>query len=442
MANDTAPETRDLVIYSVFVRNHTPEGTFRALIPDLPRIRALGADIVWLMPIHPVGEVSRKGTLGSPYANRDYRAVNPEYGTLDDFRALVESIHAAGMRCMIDVVYNHTSPDSVLWREHPEFFFKRPDGRPGNRVGDWTDIIDLDYGVPALWDYQIETLCAWARLVDGFRCDVASFVPAAFWKRARAAVAEIKPDFLWLAESVHRSFNGAYRRAGMYAARDVDLFEAFDMEYDYDTRDAFDRFLRGEGALSAWTDLLDFQDFAYPATYNKLRFLENHDTPRIASLVGPAALESYTAMLYFMKGATLLYAGQEAACTRRPDLFDRDTVSWDTGRDLTPLLQRLAEIKKTRLSPGDAFFARADDGHRIAVMTRDDGKARKVGVFPLRSEPARVEVELPDGLYEDLLGGGPVAVRGGALACEGRPLLLSCRIRENGALQTGADILS
>ena len=169
------------IIYSVFVRNHTPEGTFRALMPDLPRIKELGCDIIWLMPIHPLGVKARKGSLGSPYANRDYRAINPEYGTLEDFEALVDAIHAQGMKCIIDVVYNHTAPDSVLWETHPEWFYHKPDGNPGNRVGDWTDIIDLDYTKDrALWDYQIETLCYWARFVDGFRCDVACSCPSSF----------------------------------------------------------------------------------------------------------------------------------------------------------------------------------------------------------------------------------------------------------------------
>ena len=144
MAKNTDPRLQQQIIYSVFVRNHTEEGTFRAVIPDLPRIRALGADFIWLMPVHPIGEKERKGTLGSPYAISDYRAVNPEYGTLDDFRALVDAIHANGMRCMIDVVYNHTSPDSVLSQTHPEFFYHRPDGSFGNQIGDWSDVIDLD----------------------------------------------------------------------------------------------------------------------------------------------------------------------------------------------------------------------------------------------------------------------------------------------------------
>jgi len=383
---------------------------------------------VWLMPIHPIGEASRKGTLGSPYANMDYRSVNPEYGTMDDFKALVDAIHENGMRCMIDVVYNHTSPDSVLWREHPEFFYKRPDGTPGNHVGDWTDIIDLDYTVPALWDYQLESLRFWAGLVDGFRCDVASFVPAAFWKRAREEVSGIKPGFLWLAESVHRTFGVMCRRAGMYAAKDTELFEAFDMEYEYDVREAFEAYLRGEDTLSHWADLLNFQEFAYPENYNKLRFLENHDLPRIASFVRDMPdLANYTAMLYFLKGATLLYAGQEAACDHLPSLFDRDTISWDTGRDLTPLMTALAAVKKQHLSPSDSFFAEADDKNHIAVMTRDDGAVRKIGVFSLRSAPAEAAVDAPDGVYENRIDGSPVEVKGGRLRTDGAPVIITFR---------------
>ena len=155
MAVQTDLRLQNQVIYSIYVRSHTPEGTFRAIIPDLDRIRALGTDIIWFMPIHPIGVKGKKGSQGCPYANRDYRDVNPEYGTMEDFRLLVDEIHKRGMKCMIDVVYNHTSPDSVLFAQHPEFFYKKPDGRPGNKVGDWTDVIDLDYSNRALWDYQI-----------------------------------------------------------------------------------------------------------------------------------------------------------------------------------------------------------------------------------------------------------------------------------------------
>lgn len=425
MAVTTDPALQRAVIYSVFVRNHTAQGTFRALIPDLPRIRGLGADIIWLMPIHPLGEKNRKGTLGSPYANRDYRAIHPAYGTIEDFQALAEAVHGLGMRLFIDVVYNHTAPDSVLWQEHPEFFYRNSHGAPGNRVGDWSDVIDLDYGNKALWDYQIQSLQYWAQWVDGFRCDASSLVPVDFWKKARQEVERVHPGCIWLGETLHRSFNEWCLRAGIDADRDADAFEAFDMEYDYDVREAFDAFLEGKAPLSHWLDLLAFQDFAYPKNYNKMRCLENHDQPRIASRVSGAVLESYTALLYFLKGATLLYAGQEAACTHLPSLFDIDVICWETGRDLSPLLRRLNEIKKNVLTPQDRFFAQADDARNIAVLSRRNGARCCVGVFPLGAQGGQVSVPLGDGVYEDLLTGETVTVQDGTCFCTQAPLILA-----------------
>ena len=185
-------------MYSIFVRNYSEEGDFSGVRKDLDRIKALGTDIVWLLPIHPIGKKERKGELGSPYAISDYRKINPEYGTIDDLKQLVTDIHARGMKCIIDVVYNHTSPDSWLAKNHPEWFYHKPDGCFGNKVGEWLDVIDLDYNNRDLWDYQIETLKMWAGIVDGFRCDVAPLIPLEFWLKAREEVAKVNPDCFWL----------------------------------------------------------------------------------------------------------------------------------------------------------------------------------------------------------------------------------------------------
>ena len=198
MADDTSAVLQEQVIYSVYVRAHTEEGTFLSIIPDLDRIRALGADWIWFLPIHPIGEKGKKGSLGCPYANRDYRTTNPVYGSMEEFRFLCDEIHRRGMKVMIDVVYNHTSPDAVLLGEHPDFYYRDAAGKVGNKIGDWADVIDLDYRNRALWDYQIESLRFWASVVDGFRCDVASFVPLDFWRAARRAVAEVNPGCVWL----------------------------------------------------------------------------------------------------------------------------------------------------------------------------------------------------------------------------------------------------
>ena len=183
---------RNMTLYSIFVRNFG--GNFAAVERDLPRLKSLGVDAIWLLPIHPIGTDKRKGSLGSPYAISDYRAINPEFGTMDDFVRLCDAVHQNGMKLLIDVVFHHTSPDSVLVKTHPEYFYRKPDGSFGNHVGEWTDIIDFDFDAPGLWDELIDTLCFWAQYVDGFRCDVAPMVPLAFWERARAEVAGVRPD--------------------------------------------------------------------------------------------------------------------------------------------------------------------------------------------------------------------------------------------------------
>ena len=424
MAQNTNVELRNAIMYSVYVRNHTKEGTFRALEADLPRIRALGTDILWLMPIHPIGVEGKKGSLGCPYANRDYRDVNPEYGTMDDFRHLVDAIHAQGMKCIIDVVYNHTSPDSVLRHEHPEFFHRTAEGKFGNRIGDWADVIDLNYDAPGLWEYQIESLKFWAGIVDGFRCDVATLVPVEFWKAARAACAEVNPDTIWLAESIHLGFNRYARRLGFKPCSDSEEYEAFDMEYDYDIRELLDAYWDGKRPLHEWIDALNAQEAIFPSNYIKLRCLENHDQPRIAGrITDPAALRNWHAFLFFQKGTTLLYAGEERCDTNQPSLFDIDRVNWN-GPDITAELTHLAEIKK-RHFPANGWFDAVPDDDQHAVLARiGDANSELLGLFSLRGTPAKMKADIPDGSYTELISGRNVAVSGGVVATGGEPMIL------------------
>ena len=425
MAKNSDKKLRDQVIYSIYVRNHTPEGTFRAVMDDLDRIRDLGTDIIWFLPVHPIGIKGKKGTLGCPYANRDYRSVNPEYGTMEDFQALVDAIHERGMKCIIDVVYNHTSPDSTLTEEHPEFFYHKADGSMGNHVGDWTDVVDLDYTCRELWDYQIESLKMWAGIVDGFRCDVASFVPVEFWCRAREACEQVHPGCIWLAETVHSGFGLMARQSGLYSANDYEMFRAFDMEYDYDIREVFDRYLKGECNLSNYIDVINFQECLYPDNYNKMRCLENHDQPRICSFVNNRkALENYTAFLYFLKGTTLLYAGQEFCCTEIPSLFEKDVFPRTLG-DISDWFPKLNRMKKEILSCEDTFLGSADDKQNVAILERTDMKVHKLGIFSMAGSAADVKVSFPDGTYINHLDGSVVKVSEGILHCEGVPIVLT-----------------
>ena len=406
-------DLHQLVIYELYVRSHTPEGTFRAVEGDLDRIRALGVDVIWFMPIHPIGQANKKGSLGCPYANRDYRTVNPAYGTLEDFIHLTREIHRRGMKCMIDVVYNHTSPDSTLVREHPEFFYRRPDGAMGNKVGDWTDVVDLDYANRGLWDYQIESLCFWARYVDGFRCDVASTVPVEFWKQARQAVEQVRPGAIWLGESVHLDHIRAFRELGFYAATDTELFDTFDILYPYDLWPLYDRCTRGQLPLSRYFEAVNYQELSFRTGYNKLRCLENHDQDRAAArFPEPGARLAWTALSYFMKGATLLYAGQEVGATHTPSLFEREPIDWSAGADMGPALARFAAMKK-RLPMDGVFRLEADDAQGAVLGAYTGPTGRALGLFPLAGREAELPVPLADGDYPDLISGAPVAVRDG-----------------------------
>lgn len=423
MAVHTDSSLRRSVIYELYVRSHTSEGTFRAVEPDLDRIRALGVDVVWFMPIHPIGVENKKGSLGCPYANRDYRTVNPEYGTMEDFVHLVGGIHKRGMKCMIDVVYNHTSPDSTLVSEHPEFFYQKPDGRRGNKVGDWTDVVDLDYANRALWEYQIESLCFWAKYVDGFRCDVASTVPVEFWMAARKAVEAVHPGMLWLGESVHLAHIRAFREQGFYAATDTELFDAFDILYPYDLWPLYEQVVRGELPLSRLFDAFNLQELSFRTEYNKLRCLENHDQKRAAALFPQEnRLLAWTALSYFLKGATLLYAGQEVCATHTPSLFEKEPIDW-SGKDISAYLAKLYAIKK-RLPTDAVFRLETDDAQGIVCASYASPARKAVGVFPLAGKGSTVAVPLADGVYSDALSGEQVEIRSGKLTVSDRAVIL------------------
>jgi len=422
MAQNTDKTLMHKLIYSVFVRNHTPEGTFRALEGDLDRLRVLGTDIVWLMPIHPIGEEGRKGTLGSPYAIRDYRGINPEYGTMEDFRHLVDAIHDRGMKCIIDVVYNHTSPDSVLAHIHPEWFFHDEQGRPSRHVADWWDVVDLDYGNRELWRYQIDTLKMWAEIVDGFRCDVASSVPLDFWTAARQEVEAVRPGCIWLAESVHGLHVLGLRKMGAYCATDTELYRAFDMTYDYDIWPWFEGCLTGRNTLQQYIDMLNYQELTYPTGYIKARCLENHDTCRAASwFTSDRQLYHWLGFLYFQRGAAMLYSGMEYAPKKRVGLFDADDNYGDMRLDVQRYLTACKAMKQTLPLGGGFWWVTASDS--VALGHYEGPEGRALGVFDLRGRGGEVAVDLPDGVYENRLG-GQVTVRNGRLPLGEYPVVI------------------
>ena len=423
MANITPKTYRNQVLYSVFVRNYSEEGTFEAVRKDLGRIKALGVDILWLMPIHPIGEKARKGTWGSPYAAKDFRAITPDFGTEEDLKRLVASAHEKGMKVIMDIVYNHTAPDSWLAEHHPEWFYHKIDGSFGNKVGDWYDIIDLDYSQKGLWDYQIETLKYWACIVDGFRCDASPLIPLAFWERARQEVEAVRPGCIWLAETVEPHFIRFLRSQGMTAHSDAEAFQVFDISYEYDSYVVWRKYLQGEIPLSAYAEAMNWQESVYPENYVKLRFLENHDRPRAhQNIPDEKMLRSWTAFLYFQKGMVMLFNGQEVSATHRPQLFEKDPVDWESGKDISALLRRLYEIKQDPLFADSAYDVQALP-RDVLFATHTKGEHKLLGWFSVRGETTTVKTDLPDGVYENLLG-GTVDIFEGSFGLTGEPVII------------------
>jgi len=426
MAADTPLETRSLVIYQVFPRNYGPTGTLADVTADLDRIVALGVDVLYLLPIHPIGIAGRKGSAGSPYAIRDYRALNPDLGSEDDFDALVSAAHAAGLKVMLDVVFNHTSQDSVLVDEHPEFFHRDANGVPYTTVPAWTDIIDLAHPNPDLTRYLIDSLAIWVRRgVDGFRCDVASLVPVDFWLQARAELAQIRPGLVWMAETVHPMMVENRRATGLPTAGDGEMFAAFDIEYQYDLWSIWQAAVDGQVPVGRFLEMLRWQDATLPGNYAKLRFVENHDQYRIAYFAPSRAQAlAWTAFMACARGPFMIYAGQESGARKWPSLFEPDPVEWGT-HELTAVLAALAGLKKHPAMRTGEFWVLADepciqtawarlDGETLVPVS--DGGAGLYGIFNVAAVPAggTVPVQLPDGEYVNLLTGSVVSVADGA----------------------------
>ncbi|MDV7693847.1 alpha-amylase family glycosyl hydrolase [Pediococcus parvulus] len=424
MADDTSTDLRKLQIYSVFVRNHTKEGTLKALEPDLPRIKALGTDFIWLLPINPVGEVDRKGKLGSPYSIKDYRKIDPAQGTWADFVHLADKIHGLGMKLMIDIVYNHTSRDSVLLKAHPEYFLHDKQGKLFNKNPEWSDVAELDYTNHGLWDYQIETLKEYAKVVDGFRCDVAPQVPLPFWLAARKEVAQVKPDMVWLAESTGGDYIREIRSKGYWISSDGEIYRAFDLAYDYDIDQDWHDYVYGKSSLADYVKVLNRQDVMYPANYVKLRNLENHDNQRAHEIIeNENDLVNWTAFSEFEKGAMLIYAGQEFGLKHTPTLFDEDKLQWTASVHLSDLMGKMHYLKQDDIQATGKYEIMNQSNDIVQVRYSKNNKIR-IGIFSLKSKDGIAKVSLNDGVYTNLIDSSEIEVNRGIVKVSQNPIII------------------
>ncbi|GGG58721.1 alpha-amylase family glycosyl hydrolase [Epilithonimonas arachidiradicis] len=350
----TTPEwVKSATLYELNVRQFSEEGTFEAVIKQLPRLKKLGIDIIWLMPIHPIGELHRKGSLGSYYSVKDYLDVNPEFGTKDDFRNLVRAIHEEGMFVILDWVANHTSWDNNLVTEHPDWYRRsRKNTFQSTRWRDYDDIIEFDYSHPELRRYMTDALKYWIKEfdIDGYRCDIASFVPIDFWENVRSELDGLKPVFM-LAE-----------------AEDKDLHKrAFDATYNWSLWNILHQIAVNHYSVKTLTEAYLAEHVSiFPKEAIRMNFIDNHDknswegTPY--SNFG-AALNAATIFTFMMDGIPLVYNGQEAGLNRSLEFFEKDAINWQ-AHDNARLYSTIFALKHRNQALWNGCFG----GEMVRIM--------------------------------------------------------------------------
>lgn len=351
---------KNATIYEVYLRQYTKEGTIKEFAKHLPRLKKLGVDILWIMPIQPIGKEKRKGELGSPYSIKNYEKVNPDLGTMQDFKKLVKQVHKLGMYIIIDWVANHTAWDHVWIKKNPEFYTKDDSGNiicPPNT--DWFDVADLNYNVPELRKQMIESLKFWIKKtdIDGFRCDMAGLVPTDFWEEARSELDKVKPVFM-LAE-----------------AEQADLLEtAFDTTYNWAVHHLMNDI--AQGRKSAWdlSECFKYDTHFYSPNALRIYFTSNHDENKNAGSaierLGDAH-KAFTVLTYTVPGIPLIFSGQEVGLSRRLDFFDKDLIDWRL--ELDEYINLYTQLNKIR-KKNKALWSGYEGGEMIKVNTNDDGK--------------------------------------------------------------------
>lgn len=320
-------------MYEVNIRQYTAEGTFNAFSAHLPRLKELGADILWLMPVHPIGEINRKGPLGSYYSVKDYKGINPEFGNMDDFKTLVKMTHDLGMFLVIDWVPNHSSWDNPLITQHPEWYEKDSLGNMFSPF-DWTDVVQFDYDQDGLRDYMTETLQWWLDEtgIDGFRFDVAHQIPVDYWNELRPDLQKTKPGVLLLAEAENRELHE----------------KAFDITYAWEFHHLMNSVAKQEKTVYHLNEYFDKASNEYHENDIRLYFTSNHDenswNGTVWERMGPAA-EIMAVLTYGIPGMPLIYSGQEAGLDHRLLFFEKDEIVWK-DHPFTALYTSLNKLKE------------------------------------------------------------------------------------------------
>jgi len=340
------------VIYEVNIRQFTQSGTFAEFEQHLPRLQKLGVKVLWFMPIQPIGKKNRKGTLGSYYSIQNYTAVNQEFGTLDEFKKLIEKIHNLGMYVLLDWVANHTAWDNVWTDEHPDFYTKNQDNEFTAPHNEWSDVIHLNYKNVELRKTMIEAMKFWVNTcnIDGFRCDMAHLVPTTFWNEARTELDRVKPLYL-LAESENREL----------------LEYAFNTLYGWNILHTINRIAKGENFAWDIEKLIDSEIVHFPQNATQMLFTSNHDENSwqgsAVERLG-AALEPLNVFVFTFTGIPLIYCGQEAGNSRRISFFEKDFIEWKEDK-MFAFFQKLIDLRKRN----KALWCGQDGGKFTKIST-------------------------------------------------------------------------
>ena len=420
---------KEAVLYEVYLRSFSGEGSFRALEHRLPELKELGVTVLWLMPIHPTGDLNRKGKLGSPYSVQDYYAINPEFGTLDDFKSLVAATHAQGLKIIIDLVANHTSWDSRLMMEHPDWFTTNSAGAIVSPNADWTDVADLNYDRHELRKYMIEMMKYWVRDIgiDGYRCDVAEMVPTDFWERARKELDKIKP-IMMLSE-------------GTIPEHHV---EAFDMTYSWTVYDVFSKVIDGSTPVKVFDDILAIESYQYPRGALRLRFNTNHDknawdAPVVLKFTPQG--EKATALLTFTyPGVPLIYNGEEVGNDKKLSLFEKVDIDWLKNYEFRAFYQALSRLRSTHpaLRTGEYLPVKNSDGEKVYSFLRHFDNDEVLVIINFSRVLRSVDIDMTGWKSKDLkefFTGDPAVIHDGKLKLEIGGL--GCRVFIPGGPRSG-----
>ena len=368
-------------IYEVNIRQFTAAGTFNAFVRELPRLKDMGVKTLWFMPVTPIAQKNKKGSLGSYYACSDYTAINPEFGTLDDFKSLVKQAHEMGFKVIIDWVANHTGWDHRWTKEHPEYFLKDSATNDFKRASGMDDIIELDFSNKDLRMAMKEAMKFWVTEcdIDGFRCDLAFWVELDFWKEARKELDAVKPLF-WLGE-----FDELEK---------PEYGEAFDASYTWTWMHKTEDFYKKSGTLDTlFTVLKRYDDLGDSTT--RAWFTTNHDEnswngteyEKYGDMAKSLAVFSAT-----WNGIPLLYSGQELPNLKRLEFFEKDVIKWNTKNELHDFYKVLLNLKTNNpaLRSGDptvqTFRIKTSDPKNIFAYLRKSGSREVLVVLNLSKQ--------------------------------------------------------